>query len=29
MKAGLKKHGLLDKRDFTVIEAPLPSMPAI
>src|SRR4051812_34268592 len=29
MKAGLKKHGLLDKRDFTVIEAPLPSMPAM
>jgi sulfonate transport system substrate-binding protein len=29
MKAGLKKHGLLDKRDFTVIEAPLPAMPAM
>ena len=29
MKAGLKKHGLLDKRDFTVIEAPLPTMPAM
>ncbi len=28
MKAGLKKHGLLDKRDFTVIEAPLPTMPS-
>ena len=28
MKAGLKKHGLLDKRDFTVIEAPFPTMPA-
>ncbi|HYI06756.1 MAG TPA: ABC transporter substrate-binding protein [Reyranella sp.] len=27
MKAGLKKHGLIDKRDFTVIEAPLPTMP--
>ena len=29
MKAGLKKHGLIDKRDFTVIEAPLPTMPAM
>ena len=29
MKAGLKKHGLIDKRDFTVIEAPFPTMPAI
>lgn len=29
MKAGLKKHGLLDKRDFTVIEAPFPAMPAL
>jgi NitT/TauT family transport system substrate-binding protein len=29
MKAGLKKHGLIDKRDFTVIEAPLPTMPSI
>ena len=29
MKAGLKKHGLLDKRDFTVIEAPLPTMTAM
>ena len=27
MKAGLKKHGLIDKRDFTVIEAPFPTMP--
>jgi sulfonate transport system substrate-binding protein len=27
MKAGLKKHGLLDKRDYTVIEAPFPTMP--
>ena len=26
MKAGLKKHGLLDKRDYTVIEAPFPTM---
>ena len=29
MKAGLKKHGLLDKRDFTVIEAPFPAHPAM
>jgi NitT/TauT family transport system substrate-binding protein len=29
MKAGLKKHGLVDKRDYTVIEAPFPTMPAI
>jgi len=29
MKAGLKKHGLLDRRDYTVIEAPFPTMPAI
>lgn len=29
MKAGLKKHGLLDKRDYTVIEAPFPAMPAM
>lgn len=29
MKAGLKKHGLIDKRDFTVIEAPFPTAPAI
>jgi ABC-type nitrate/sulfonate/bicarbonate transport system substrate-binding protein len=29
MKAGLKKHGLVDKRDFTVIEAPFPTMPAM
>ena len=29
MKAGLKKHGLLDKRDFTVIEAPFPTMPSM
>jgi NitT/TauT family transport system substrate-binding protein len=29
MKAGLKKHGLIDKRDFTVIEAPFPTHPAM
>jgi NitT/TauT family transport system substrate-binding protein len=29
MKAGLRKHGLIDKRDFTVIEAPFPTMPAM
>jgi NitT/TauT family transport system substrate-binding protein len=29
MKAGLKKHGLIDKRDYTVIEAPFPTMPAM
>jgi NitT/TauT family transport system substrate-binding protein len=29
MKAGLKKHGLLDKRDFTVIEAPFPAHPSM
>lgn len=29
MKAGLKKHGLLDKRDYTVIEAPFPTMAAL
>jgi sulfonate transport system substrate-binding protein len=29
MKAGLKKHGLLDKRDYTVIEAPFPTMPSM
>jgi sulfonate transport system substrate-binding protein len=29
MKAGLKKHGLVDKRDFTVIETAFPTMPAI
>jgi sulfonate transport system substrate-binding protein len=29
MKAGLKKHGLIDRRDFTVIEAPFPTMPAM
>jgi NitT/TauT family transport system substrate-binding protein len=26
MKAGLRKHGLIDKRDYTVIETPLPVM---
>jgi NitT/TauT family transport system substrate-binding protein len=25
-KAGLKKHGLIDKRDYTVIETPFPTM---
>lgn len=29
MKAALKKHGLLDKRDYTVIEVPFPTMPAM
>ena len=29
MKADLKKHGLMDKRDYTVIEAPFPTMPAM
>ena len=29
MKVVLKKNGLEDKRDFTVIEAPFPTMPAI
>ena len=29
MKAGLQKHGLLDKRDYTEIEAPFPTMPAL
>jgi NitT/TauT family transport system substrate-binding protein len=29
MKAGLKKHGLIDKRDYTVIETPFPTMPSI
>ena len=28
-RAMLKKHGLEDKRDFTMIEAPLPTMPAV
>jgi sulfonate transport system substrate-binding protein len=29
MRAALKKHGLIDKRDYTVIEAPFPTMPAM
>ncbi|MCC2097440.1 MAG: ABC transporter substrate-binding protein [Hyphomicrobiales bacterium] len=29
MKAALKKEGLLDKRDYTVIEAPFPTMAAL
>jgi NitT/TauT family transport system substrate-binding protein len=29
MKAGLRKHGLIDKRDYTVIETPLPVMTQI
>jgi sulfonate transport system substrate-binding protein len=29
MRAALKKAGLEDKRDFTVMEAPFPSMPAL
>jgi NitT/TauT family transport system substrate-binding protein len=29
MKAALKKHGLIDKRDYTVIEAPFPTMAAL
>ena len=29
MRAALKKHGLLDKRDYTVIEAPFPAMAAL
>jgi NitT/TauT family transport system substrate-binding protein len=29
MRAALKKRGLLDKRDYTVIEAPFPTMAAI
>jgi sulfonate transport system substrate-binding protein len=29
MKAALKKHGLIDKRDFTVIEAPFPTMASL
>ncbi|MGH6674214.1 MAG: ABC transporter substrate-binding protein, partial [Xanthobacteraceae bacterium] len=29
VKAALKKHGLLDKRDYTVIEAPFPAMAAM
>jgi NitT/TauT family transport system substrate-binding protein len=26
MKAGLRKHGLIDRRDYTVIETPFPTM---
>jgi len=29
MKAALKKNGLIDKRDYTVIEAPFPTMAAL
>jgi len=29
MRAMLKKHGLIDKRDYTVIEAPFPTMAAL
>jgi sulfonate transport system substrate-binding protein len=29
MKAGLRKHGLIDKRDYTVVEVPFPTMPQI
>jgi sulfonate transport system substrate-binding protein len=29
MRAALKKHGLIDKRDYTVIEAPFPTMAAV
>src|SRR5207344_298358 len=29
MRAMLKKHGLEEKRDYTMIEAPLPTMPAV
>jgi hypothetical protein len=29
MKASLQKHGLLDKRDCTEIEAPFPTTPAL
>jgi len=29
IRAMLKKHGLEDKRDYTTIEAPLPTMPAV
>jgi NitT/TauT family transport system substrate-binding protein len=29
MKAALKKHGLVDKRDYTVIEAPFPTHAAL
>jgi len=29
LRAALKKHGLIDKRDYTVIEAPFPAMAAL
>ena len=29
IRAMLKKHGLEDKRDYTMLEAPLPAMAAI
>jgi NitT/TauT family transport system substrate-binding protein len=29
MRAGLHKHGLIDRRDYTVLEAPFPTMPQI
>ncbi len=29
MRAALKKHGLVDKKDYTVIEAPFPTMPVM
>src|SRR5260370_23527292 len=29
MRAMLRKHGLADKRDYTIVEAPFPTMPAI
>jgi len=29
MRAALKKHGLVDKKDYTVIEAPFPTMAAL
>jgi len=29
MRAALKKHGLIDKKDYTVIEAPFPTMAAL
>lgn len=29
MRAALKKHGLIDKRDYTVIEAPFPAMASL
>ena len=29
MRAMLRKHGLEDKRDYTMVESPLPAMPAV